>query len=101
MQSILHNFFGSPDDGAIPRGTLVRDSAGNLYGTTLNGGAQGRGVVFRLSSTGKETILYTFKGGSDGGNPQAGLVRDAAGNLYGTTFYGGISNNGVVFKLTP
>jgi uncharacterized repeat protein (TIGR03803 family) len=100
-QSILHNFFGSPDDGATPRGGLVRDSAGNLYGTTSNGGAQGRGVVFRLSSTGKETILYTFTGGSDGGNPLAGLVRDAAGNLYGTTFLGGTSNNGVVFKLTP
>jgi uncharacterized repeat protein (TIGR03803 family) len=88
---------------------LVRDSAGNLYGTTLAGGnlACGCGVVFKLDTTGKETVLHRFTGGADGAYPEAGLVRDAAGGLYGTTYAGGdlacggSGGCGVVFKLTP
>jgi uncharacterized repeat protein (TIGR03803 family) len=89
---------------------LVRDAAGNLYGTTLGGSVESRacyagngtcGVVFKLSPTRTYTVLHSFTGGADGGNPYAGLVRDAAGNLYGTTQVGGAYGYGVVFKLTP
>jgi uncharacterized repeat protein (TIGR03803 family) len=84
---------------------LVRDSQGNLYGMTVFGGAYGYGTVFKLDTALKETVLYTFTGGADGGLPAAGLVRDTQGNLYGTTTRGGdLSCNapdgcGVVFKL--
>jgi uncharacterized repeat protein (TIGR03803 family) len=99
-ETILHSFAGSPTDGAKPRAGLVRDTAGNLYGTTFSGGASGNGVVFKLDMAGKETILHSFAGPpTDGARPVAGLVRDAAGNLYGTTFSGGTSGSGVVFKL--
>ena len=106
--TVLHSFTNNPD-GTYPRAGLVRDAAGNLYGTTYQGGgagctAYGCGTVFKLDTTGRETVLYSFTGGADGGYPVAGLVRDSAGNLYGTTFYGGSSNNcyqgcGTVFKL--
>jgi len=94
----LYSFTGGVD-GANPRASLVRDSAGNLYGTTFFGGASGAGTVFEVDTTGKETVLYSFKNGADGGYPWAGLVRDVAGNLYGTAVSGGASNFGVVFKL--
>jgi len=68
---------------------LIADSLGNLYGTTQSGGAYGYGTVFKLDKTGIETVLYSFTGGKDGSEPWGGLVRDAAGNLYGTTFFGG------------
>jgi uncharacterized repeat protein (TIGR03803 family) len=81
---------------------LVRDHAGNLYGTTSWGGAYDTyGTVFKLDTTGKETVLHSFTGGEDGAYPNAALVRDAVGNLYGTTYQGGASGYGVVFKLTP
>ena len=88
---------------------MIRDAAGNLYGTTLQGGdvvncnsPDGCGVVFRLDTSGKETVLHTFTG-ADGEFPDAGVIRDTAGNLYGTTADGGGPNGGygVVFKLTP
>lgn len=94
----LHTFTGG-NDGANPYGSLVRDSAGNLYGTTVGGGAFGAGVVFKLSPTGGSTALYAFTAGDDGGYPIAGLLLDALGNLYGTTNGGAINNNGVVFKI--
>jgi uncharacterized repeat protein (TIGR03803 family) len=79
---------------------LIRDSAGNFYGTTNGGGASGAGVVFKIDTSGNETVLYSFTGGADGGFPLwAVLARDSAGNLYGTTPGGGASGNGVVFKL--
>jgi uncharacterized repeat protein (TIGR03803 family) len=80
---------------------LIRDAAGDLYGTTFQGGASAYGTVFQLDATGKETVLYSFTGGADGAYPYAGLVRDAAGNLYGTTSAGGAFGGGTVFKLTP
>jgi uncharacterized repeat protein (TIGR03803 family) len=95
----LYSFTGGAD-GGNPRASLVRDSAGNLYGTSIFGGASGKGTVFKVDMTGKETVLYSFKDGVDGGYPWAGLVRDAAGNLYGTAVSGGTSNLGVVFKLS-
>jgi uncharacterized repeat protein (TIGR03803 family) len=99
-ETVLHSFAGGPADGANSYAGLVRDFAGNLYGTTYVGGASDLGIVFGLNSTATETVLHSFAGGAtDGANPQAGLIRDFAGNLYGTTLFGGASNNGVVFKL--
>jgi uncharacterized repeat protein (TIGR03803 family) len=99
-ETILHSFTGGAADGEYPFAGLVRDAAGNLYGTTQNGGAFNYGTVFKLDATNKETLLYSFSGGVDGGYPYYGyLVRDSAGNLYGTTFEGGAFNYGVVFKL--
>jgi uncharacterized repeat protein (TIGR03803 family) len=94
----LYSFTGGTD-GANPRASLLRDSAGNLYGTTIFGGTSGAGTVFKVNSAGIESVLYSFKDGIDGGYPWAGLVRDPAGNFYGTTVSGGTSNLGVVFKL--
>jgi uncharacterized repeat protein (TIGR03803 family) len=76
---------------------LFRSPEGNLYGTTSYG-ALGFGAVFKLDSTGKETVLHTFTGGADGANPYAGVVADPEGDLYGTTPFGG-AGFGVVFKL--
>jgi uncharacterized repeat protein (TIGR03803 family) len=106
-ESVLHAFTGGAD-GAYPTGTLVRDSAGNLYGTAESGGdlscdgPSGCGTVFKLDPAGRLTVLYTFTGGNDGSSPGGGVIRDAAGNLYGTTsFGGGASNGGTIFKLDP
>jgi hypothetical protein len=123
---VIHSFTGG-SDGSLPRANVIADVAGNLYGTTNAGGSNnpcfggftGCGVVFELSppktigGPWKETVLYRFGGGADGSNPVAGLVADTAGNLYGTTPYGGDQNNqycandfsnlgcGVVFELSP
>jgi len=102
--TVLHSF--SKTDGAFPEAGLVRDSAGNLYGTTRIGGStncadsSGCGVVFKLDPSGNETILFRFKGKS-GEHPVAGLVRNADGDLFGTTEGGGSLGFGVVFKLDP
>ncbi len=98
-ETVLYNFTGG-NDGAFPIGPLVRGASGNLYGITESGGASGQGVVFKLDPSGKETVLYTFTGGADGAVPTAGLTRDASGNLYGTTLFGG-TGAGVVFKVSP
>lgn len=102
---VLYTFTGGTDGGE-PVGGVIRDSAGNFYGTASLGGISGGcgigcGVVFKLTPTGQESVLYTFQGGLDGGVPAAGLRRDQAGNLYGTTEYRGTSDWGVVFKLDP
>jgi uncharacterized repeat protein (TIGR03803 family) len=105
-ETVLHAFTGGADGGS-PFGTPIQDSEGNLYGTTQNGGSAGNGVVFELNTTGTETVLYNFAEAVDGRQPYAGLFRDSAGNLYGTTVYGGGSNPcnesscGVVFKIAP
>src|SRR5260370_41536905 len=86
-EKVLYNFNGG-SDGAEPTAGLISDSAGNLYGTTMHGGPANAGTVFKLDPTGIETVLYSFAGfanGSDGENPKAGVIRDAGGNLYGTT----------------
>jgi uncharacterized repeat protein (TIGR03803 family) len=87
-ETVLHTFPGRPD-GKTPNAALVRDAAGNLYGTTILGGIHNFGTVFKLNTTGKYKVLYSFTGGTDGKYPFAALVLDAAGNLYGTTYYGG------------
>ncbi len=97
---LQYNFLGGTD-GANPYAGVILDSSGNLYGTTIAGGVFESGVVYKLDSGFKETILYTFTGGADGGVPYAGLIRDRAGNLYGTTQLGGAMGKGVVFKIDP
>jgi uncharacterized repeat protein (TIGR03803 family) len=97
-ETILYRFTGGSDGGG-PNGPLVRDSVGNLYGTTSAGGL-GYGVLFELEPTGTETVLHNFGATqTDGKTPQAGLVRDSAGNLYGTTSAGGTKGFGVAFEL--
>jgi uncharacterized repeat protein (TIGR03803 family) len=98
-ETVLHDFVGGTD-GANPDGRLLRDSAGNLYGTTFAGGAFGAGTVFKLTAQGKETVLYSFTGKTDGAKPYAGLIMDAVGNLYGTATAGGSNGTGTVFELT-
>jgi uncharacterized repeat protein (TIGR03803 family) len=101
-ETVLYTFAGGPD-GANPTVSLVRDKAGNLFGTTYNGGngnGSGDGTVFEISPSGTHTVLYTFTGGADGAVPDAGLILDKQGNLYGTTIGGGIGF-GVVYELTP
>jgi uncharacterized repeat protein (TIGR03803 family) len=94
--SLLYSFTGGAD-GGNPYNGLVRDTAGNLYGTTYSGGS-GDGVVFKLGTTGHENVLHSFAGyPSDGANPYAGLIL-AAGTLYGTTVNGGASGDGVVIQ---
>jgi uncharacterized repeat protein (TIGR03803 family) len=100
--TVLYSFTGGAD-GSSPSQGLIFDSAGNLYGTTEDGGL-GRGTVFELTpSAGSwtETVLYSFAGTDDGRKPLSPLMFDAAGNLYGATCYGGKDDDGVVFKLTP
>ena len=97
-EAVLYSFTGGAD-GSNPNSGVVRDSAGNLYGTTFNGGTFGYGTVYKLDTAGNETVLYTFTGGSDGSNPYAGVVRDSAGNLYGTTWYGGVGGAGVIYQV--
>jgi uncharacterized repeat protein (TIGR03803 family) len=94
----LYSF--SYTDGSEPFASLFRDQADNLYGTTAVGGSAALGTVFKLDTSGNETVLYNFTGGADGGFPYGALVGDTAGNLYGTTAEGGDSSSyGVVFKL--
>jgi uncharacterized repeat protein (TIGR03803 family) len=98
--NVIHSFSGS--DGSGPLAGLAIDSKGNLYGTTNSGGVHGAGAVFRANGSGQEHVLYSFGSiANDGANPESSLIFDASGNLYGTTFSGGVSGNGTVFKLTP
>jgi uncharacterized repeat protein (TIGR03803 family) len=99
-QNILHTF-SAGDDGCVPNGELVRDSAGNLYGVTGIGGAKLEGTVFKLAKSGNawtETILYDFDGGADGEHPQ-GMHMAADGTIFGTTNLGGAYGGGTVFQL--
>jgi uncharacterized repeat protein (TIGR03803 family) len=98
--------FSEKSSGLTPNGLIFDAKKINLYGTTQSGGANNRGTVFELSPNGggtwKETVLCSFGAtGSDGNAPQAGLVFDSFGNLYGTTESGGTDNQGVVFELSP
>jgi uncharacterized repeat protein (TIGR03803 family) len=103
---VFYKFKGKAD-GQAPNGPLVQDSAGNLYGTTALGGmysstVEGEGTIFKLDPSGNETILHVFSPftpGPEGNAPGAGLYRDPAGNLYGTTSEGGTRSSGTVFKL--
>jgi hypothetical protein len=112
--TVLYAFTGGAD-GGLPFAGVIRDHEGNLYGTTNSGGVNcatgglgdSCGVVYKLSSAGQEAVLHSFTGGVDGANPYAALVFDSAGNLYGTTPWGGkggfasvaFSGGGVVFEI--
>ena len=105
---VVYSFAGE-DDGEYPSTELILDGAGNLYGTTVQGGDLGTGTVFELTPSGgawTHTVLYSFTGGADGGQPYGGVTLDAEGNLYGTTVIGGTGGTcveegcGVVYKLT-
>jgi len=110
--STLYSFKNNGKDPSNPLGgALIIDAAGNLYGAGVSGGTYGKGAVFQISKTGTETVLYSFKGSPDGESPNSKLVRDSKGNLYGTTFSGGIITDtygdcsdyagcGTVFKLS-
>lgn len=95
---VLYSFSGKAD-GGNPHGSLLQDAAGNLYGTTVQGGASGYGVVYRVAPDGAETTLYSFSGGEDGHYAYGGLVQDKAGSFYGVTELGGSQGYGNVFKL--
>jgi uncharacterized repeat protein (TIGR03803 family) len=95
-ETILHSF-GKGTDGQTPLAGLVRDTKGNLYGTTANGGTYTQGTVFKVTPSGTETILYSFDPNAGTEETYAGLVRDTKGNLYGTTIGLGC---GTVFELT-
>ncbi len=103
-ETILHQFTGGLD-GIQPQAALIQDAAGNLYGTTIAGGARLAGTVFKIDPAGNETILHRFSGRPDGRTPLAGLTIDAQGNLYGGTEFGGTGTNcgdsgcGVIFKI--
>jgi uncharacterized repeat protein (TIGR03803 family) len=110
-ETLLHKFTGAPD-GAYPSGGVLKDAAGNVYGTTSAGGTGVNcyngscGIVFKLDKTGKETVLYNFSGGTDGAGPVGDLIQDDAGNFYGATDAGGGSGCGgygcgTVFEVTP
>jgi uncharacterized repeat protein (TIGR03803 family) len=103
-EKVLYSFEGGESDGSGPVGGLVRDSSGNLYGTTSGGGdgacQGGCGTVFMLTSALVEKVLYEFQGGTDALGPIAGLVRDSAGNLYGATTGGGLYGGGTVFVVS-
>jgi uncharacterized repeat protein (TIGR03803 family) len=97
--TMLHGFAGA--DGAGPESSVVFDSLGNLYGTTGSGGAYNYGTVFKLTSSGTESVLHSFSlTDTNGFSPEAGLVRDSRGNLYGTAEAGGAYGSGTVFKVT-
>ena len=100
---LIYSFAGN-NDGEYTDTELVMDSAGNLYGTSVQGGTFGGGTIFEVTPAGIHTVLYNFTGGADGGEPYKGVTLDAEGNLYGTAVTGGGGSCeggcGVVFKLT-
>jgi uncharacterized repeat protein (TIGR03803 family) len=105
-ENVLHDFSGNGKDGSRPPVGLILDAAGNLYGTTTDGGTYGDGTVFELMPTTgggwTENVLHNFSNiGGDGMQPAASLILDAAGNLYGTTQNGGADGDGTVFEITP
>ena len=100
-ESVVHAFAGG-DDGALPVASLTLDAGGVLYGTTPAGGAASLGAVLSLTPSGSsyiESVVHAFRGGDDGAEPVAALVRDKTGMLYGTTMIGGASGVGTVFGL--
>lgn len=95
----VYSFGSIPHDGQSPQGSLALDSAGNVYGTTGLGGSSDTGTLFKITASGVFSVLHSFVSASDGDSPQAGLVVDRMGNLYGTTSGGGPNGGGTVFKF--
>ena len=102
-ESVLYNFAGG-SDALNPVAGVTLDANSNIFGTASQGGANGVGAIYELSPSGsgwKETVIYNFQGQNDGQNPVGGVIIDSAGNLYGTTFDGGINGGGTVYELSP
>ena len=99
--TVVHQFSGAPGDGAYANSDVNVDDAGNLYGTTHNGGAHDVGAIYRIAADGTETLLHSFVLGDNAGyNPYGGVTIDQlTGDLYGTTEFGGPSDAGVIWKL--
>ena len=100
-ETVIYSFTGGTD-GGYPS-SLIQASDGNLYGMTSVGGSDGTGTVFRISNLATsptESVIYSFRGGSDGGAPEGALIQASNGTLYGTTLYGGSANMGTVFKIS-
>jgi uncharacterized repeat protein (TIGR03803 family) len=95
--SVVHNFTGG-SDGGNPVDGFVMGPTGNLYGTAVSGGDSGNGVVFRITGNGREVVLHSFAGGSDGAAPNGGVIMDSNGALFGTTTAGGAAGAGTVFR---
>jgi len=103
-EQVLYSFIGGSGDGEYPYSQLILDKAGNIYGTAESGGPNQEGSVFELSrshGTWIETTLHFFTGNQDGASPNAGVIFDKAGNLYGMTQSGGKYSSGTIFELTP
>ncbi|MGD0932221.1 MAG: choice-of-anchor tandem repeat GloVer-containing protein [Candidatus Korobacteraceae bacterium] len=103
-ETVLYRFPGGPDGGVPGTGDILFDRQGNIYGTTQSGGAHDAGTVYMLTpsnGTWVHSVIYSFTGGQDGGYPMAGVIADAAGNLYGTTQSGGSGNGGTIYELSP
>jgi uncharacterized repeat protein (TIGR03803 family) len=104
--SVLHSFAGQPSDGSYPYNNVTFDAAGDLYSAANLGGSDNDGAIFKIAPDGTETVLYSFDGGADGYDPNAGVTLDpTSGYLYGTTTFGG-SNScrngcGVLYELAP
>jgi len=96
--SVLYKFKGTPD-GFWPESLLAGDSAGNIYGTTYEGGSNQSGTVFKLDTNGVETVLYNFSGSVDGCSPYPGVILDSVGNTYGAATDCGAYGYGVVFEV--
>jgi uncharacterized repeat protein (TIGR03803 family) len=109
-ETVIHNFNFDGVDGVEPHSGVVFDKAGNLYGTTFDGGGNvevdtGNGTVYKLTpeadGTWTETIVHSFGAGNDGGSPEYNVTFDSSGNLYGTTLGGGTGGEGTVWEITP
>jgi uncharacterized repeat protein (TIGR03803 family) len=104
VETVLYVFgTNGSGDGTLPYGGLIQASDGNFYGTTYGGGANGQGAVYKITPGGVETVLYSFgtTGSSDGNGPYGGVIQGSDGNFYGTTYYGGTTNWGTVYKISP
>ena len=97
--AVLHSFAADASEGIEPFSALAADSSGNFYGTTYTGGANDRGTLFSLTSTGIFNLVHSFGSGFDGERPFAALVGDGGGTFYGTTYGGGEYGRGTVYKL--
>ena len=104
-ETSLHGFVGGNDGSEPTQGTnVIFDQMGNIYGTTVSGGVYGQGTVYKLTRSGSgwtESVIHTFGASGDGAQPLHNVILDSSGNLYGTTSFGGASNNGTVYQLVP
>jgi len=98
-ETVVYSFKGKPD-GEHPSRTVLLDAQGNFYGTNYEGGANSYGGVYELDASGTESVLYSFGPGTDGEYPGSGVIADQAGDLLGTTGYGGTAGDGTIFQVT-